>query len=233
MKKISFLGMLAAAALAMTSCQEEVKFSVVTFDDVTVPANSHWTPDEKDNAVNSFTVGNCTFESYKDVSDWGTYYYGFTVSSEQDTEFKDYNDAYKSACGGAKSGKQFAVWNASYSGGDAIKLAEAEVVPGMYVNNNIYAYNSMLNGDAYAKKFGADDWFKLTITGLYNGKEVENKVEFYLAKDGVIVKDWTFVDLSQLGAVNELHFALSSTDNSDYGMNTPAYFCIDNFGAKK
>ena len=58
-------------------------------------------------------------------------------------------------------------------------------------------------------------------------------VDFYLAKDGKILKDWTYCDLSSLGEVTKLTFALSSTDNGDYGMNTPAYFCIDELGAKK
>ena len=30
----------------------------------------------------------------------------------------------------------------------------------------------------------------------------------------------------------KIGFALSSTDNGAYGMNTPAYFCFDDFGAK-
>ena len=32
--------------------------------------------------------------------------------------------------------------------------------------------------------------------------------------------------------MSKLGFELSSTDNGDYGMNTPAYFCFDNFGAE-
>jgi len=32
--------------------------------------------------------------------------------------------------------------------------------------------------------------------------------------------------------VKKLGFALSSSDNGDWGMNTPAYFCFDNFGAE-
>ena len=47
-----------------------------------------------------------------------------------------------------------------------------------------------------------------------------------------IINDWRYVDLSGLGKVCKLGFALSSTDNGDWGMNTPAYFCFDNFGAE-
>ena len=51
-----------------------------------------------------------------------------------------------------------------------ITLDTAGVIDGLYVTNNNYAYYSMLNGDAFAKKFGGgssddEDWFLLTITG--------------------------------------------------------------------
>ena len=61
--------------------------------------------------------------------------------------------------------------------------------------------------------------------------------EYYLAdlrdaEKAYIINDWRYVDLSGLGKVAKLGFELSSTDNGDYGMNTPAYFCFDNFGAE-
>ncbi|HKK78414.1 MAG TPA: DUF4465 domain-containing protein, partial [Phaeodactylibacter sp.] len=43
-----------------------------------------------------------------------------------------------------------------------------------------------------------------------------------------IVEDWTYLELSSLGNADSLLFTLSSTDNGQFGMNTPAYFCIDN-----
>jgi len=43
------------------------------------------------------------------------------------------------------------------------------------------------------------------------------------------VKDWEWVDLSGLGLVDMIEFSLSSSDTGAYGMNTPAYFFIDNF----
>ena len=67
--------------------------------------------------------------------------------------------------------------------------------------------------------------------------EVNDASQFYLAdfRDGKseIVKDWQYCDLSALGQVSKVSFTLTSSDNGDYGMNTPAYFCLDQFGAKK
>ena len=95
----------------------------------------------------------------------------------------------------------------------------------------------MTGGDTFAKKFGKGDWFKLTITGYDANNNVTGTKEFYLADlrdetTAYIIKDWRYVDLSCLGKVAKIGFALSSTDNGDYGMNTPAYFCFDNFGAE-
>jgi hypothetical protein len=99
----------------------------------------------------------------------------------------------------------------------------------------------MKNGDVVAKKFGGvtgtdPDWFKLTITGSLNGNPSAQSVDLYLADfrspdttQHYIVKDWQWVDLSSLGNVNEVQFTLSSSDTGSFGMNTPAYFAIDNF----
>ena len=60
-------------------------------------------------------------------------------------------------------------------------------------------------------------------------------IDFYLAdyrfddnsKD-YIVNKWTTVDLTSLGKINKVTFRFSSTDNSAYGINTPAIVCLDN-----
>jgi len=43
------------------------------------------------------------------------------------------------------------------------------------------------------------------------------------------VNEWAYVDLTSLGSADSLQFFLSSTDVGIFGMNTPAYFCLDNF----
>jgi len=44
-----------------------------------------------------------------------------------------------------------------------------------------------------------------------------------------ILNEWIYVDLTVLGEVDSLQFSLTSSDTGAVGMNTPAYFCIDNF----
>ena len=96
----------------------------------------------------------------------------------------------------------------------------------------------MKYGDSYGKKFGGEngtdpDFLKLTAVGK-NGNTETGSVDFYLADyrsdyscDDYIVTDWSWMDLSSLGEVSSIEFSLSSSDNGDYGMNTPTYFCLD------
>ncbi|NBD37271.1 MAG: DUF4465 domain-containing protein, partial [Verrucomicrobia bacterium] len=115
------------------------------------------------------------------------------------------------------------------------------VVPDtMRVTNTTYAALSMRDGDAFAKQFGgADgsdpDYFRLTIEGLDGTATVTGAVEFYLADfrfaddaRDTIVETWEEVDLSALGSgVAELRFSLDSSDEGEFGMNTPSYFAMD------
>lgn len=183
----------------------------------------------------TFTSGNFEFtQEVADYGEYGVYYFGNVVSNKTDNTYKDDYDGDKSVKGGAHQGKNFLVWTGSYTGADGIKLKQAAKVPGMYVCNSVYAYASMTKGDAIAgAPFGDDDWFLLTITGALEGKAVNTSVQFYLAKGKNIVTDWTYVDLSKLGKIDEMHFALTGSRTGDFGLNTPAYFCIDNLGASK
>jgi hypothetical protein len=114
-------------------------------------------------------------------------------------------------------------------------------VKGFYITNSTYAYNSMRDGDMFAKKFGGvtgndSDWFKITIKGYHNDTLNKDSVDVFLAdfrnadntKDSIL-KYWKWVNLESIGAVDSLTFELNSSDVGGFGMNTPAYFCIDNF----
>lgn len=121
-----------------------------------------------------------------------------------------------------------------------IGLPTGSLIEGMYVTNTTYAALSMLTGDGFAKPFGGatgndPDWFKLTAFGTdANGQALSSFVEFYLADFrfddnslDYILADWAYMDLSSLAGARSLHFNLSSSDVGDYGMNTPAYFAVD------
>ena len=214
--------------------------AVATFEDIEIPAESHISVStEDDDERTEFQSGDFEFASGC-MSDWD-YWYWFGYANMTDNTFETLDDQWKNVVGGGYDGSaNYGVaFAAEFNGPCYVTVLgdEAVEVPGFYITNSAYAYNSLTGGDSFAKKFGLGDWFKLTITGYDANDEITGTKEYYLADlrdadKAYIINDWRYVDLSSLGKVKKLGFALSSTDNGDYGMNTPAYFCFDNFGAE-
>ncbi|TAJ14551.1 DUF4465 domain-containing protein [Marinilabiliaceae bacterium JC017] len=214
---------------------------VATFERLLLPNNAFW---KGADYSGSFVDGGFVFPNNYDPSVWS----GFGYSNCTDnTGTGIYGEFTASAGGGAENSKNYGV---SYVRGTFVRVAiedagEGVPVSGLYVTNNDYAVSSMESSDNFGKKFGGDsgddpDWFKLTIKGVDAQGHYTGDVDFYLAdfrfednsKD-YIVKSWEWVDLTALGNVVKLEFSLTSSDNDPtYGMNTPAYFCLDNLNAK-
>ena len=158
---------------------------------------------------------------------------GFAVSNIVNVDTAGYKNMYASFAGsGADKSKNYLVSTDNSS----IKLPASVQLISLAITNSTYAALSMKMGDAYAKKFtGKDkDFFKVVVKGFLKGV-VKDSLEIYLANfqfidstQNYIQKDWNTVDLSQFIAVDSLNFKLKSSDNGVYGMNTPAYFTIDN-----
>ena len=214
--------------------------AVATFEDIEIPADGHMSVStEEDDERTEFVSGDFEFATGC-MSDWD-YWYFFGYANRTKTAFETLDDQWNNVVGGGYDGSaNYGVaFAAAFNGPCEVTVLNHEggsVVPGFYITNSSYAYNSLTGGDAYAKKFGLGDWFKLTITGYDADDKVTGTKEYYLADlrdadKAYIINDWRYVDLSGLGKVAKLGFELSSTDNGDWGMNTPAYFCFDNFGA--
>ncbi len=210
------------------------------FENQSLPADSF------ENGVNlttgGFTSGNAFFVNNYDTS-FGGIWSGFALSTMTDSVTEGYLNQYSVSSGsGYNSSAHYVVANAY--GDVKIRLtgtSQGRMVNGFYINNSTFTYFSMLNGDGFAKKFGGTngtdpDFFRVRIGAWYNGAAKTDTVTFYLADfrsatsgDDYIVKRWTWVDLAQLGNVDSLFFLLESSDVGQSGMNTPAYFCVDNF----
>ncbi|MBR3480861.1 MAG: DUF4465 domain-containing protein [Prevotella sp.] len=235
MKKIFYF----AALLAMPAMAQQ-PLTVADFENLEVPADGHISVStEADDERTEFVSGGYEF-AHGCMSDWD-YWYFFGYANRTETKYETLDDQWNNVVGGGYNGSaNYGVaYAAAFNGPCYVTPLSDEpvVVPGFYITNSSYAYNSLTGGDPYAKKFGKGDWFKLTITGYDADDEPTGTKEFYLAdlrdaSKAYIINDWRYVDLSVLGAVKKLSFELSSTDNGDWGMNTPAYFCLDNFGAE-
>lgn len=98
------------------------------------------------------------------------------------------------------------------------------------ITNSTWGYYAMKNGTPYSAAFGPDDWCKVIFIGVA-GEAETGRVEFYLAKDGQILDEWATVSLTALGEVNAVYMQMESSQSGQWGMNNPAYFCIDNLKA--
>ncbi len=109
------------------------------------------------------------------------------------------------------------------------------IIHSLFVTNSSYTALSMLYGDLFCKVFSYQDqdWLKLTFTGYGKDGQVSGTVDCYLADfrspsgEGILTT-WKKVDLSSLGMIHKLTFSMESSDTGPWGMNTPAYFCLDN-----
>ena len=231
-KSFFFVAALAFTFAACNNNEPQYDANVATFENIELAKDTVLHLSETGEIVS----GNFKLQQEVSVSNWGTYYFGSIVSNKTGKTYDYYADSDKSASGGAHSGKNFVVWTASYDGFDRIFLKEAAVVPGFYVNNTAWVVDAILNGDGMSDDggapFGADDYFTLTINAYLNGVAVNNEVKVDLAKGKSYIKDWTYVSLKSLGEVDVLTFTLTSSKKNGYGMTTPAYFCIDDLGAK-
>ena len=206
-----------------------------TFEDLSLPPQSHWNGSD---GSGGFTSGGAHLSNSYNAA-WDSWD-GFSYSNVTDTATQGTVAQYNAIAGGGQGGSAiYAVAYVGWVSPPVITLETPSMVGGLYVTNTCHAYYSMLNGDAFAKKFGGQsgndrDWLVLTITGKNANGTATGKINFYLAdyrstdnSNDYIVKTWEYVDLTPLGEVKSLEFALSSSDVGDWGMNTPASFAID------
>ncbi len=220
MKKYILVSLYLATSLVAGSASA----SVATFDDLSLAVNSHYAPQ----AATTFTSGAASFTH--NFTNWGggCCWSGFTYSSMTDTTTAGYTNQYSDITGGGVNGSaNYAIANPGLSS-SRVDFSTPTNVEGAYFTNTTYAYLSMLNGDSFARKFGLGDYFTLKVTGLDAGNQVTGSVNISLARDANLVHEWIWNDLSPLGTVKALAFSLTSSDTGAYGMNTPAYFAMDN-----
>jgi hypothetical protein len=205
--------------------------TVSTFESLNLPANSYWNGDDSTH-MGGFADGNAFFSNEYDF-DFMYWSGGFAVSNKADTSTADttsgYSRLYNAVTpGGAEQSASYAiVQNGSY-----LKLtgnAAGKQPAGLYITNSNYAYLSMKWGDAFGRQFTDSDFFILNIVGFSNGAESDTSLAYYLADGMDLVNTWQWIDLTSLGDVDSIGFFLESSDTGQFGMNTPGFFCIDNF----
>lgn len=236
-------GLMLAVALAAGGARRAVAAAlprqIVTGAELEYSAGDYWNGAD---GATGFTSRNAVFGHAYNAT-WGSWA-GFVYSRVADTNTAGQANEYAvwTPGTGAGAGGAYLVAydDGAWGNSDEIALPAPSAVHRVWVNNTTYTALSMRNGDAFGKKFGGaggddPDWFLLTISGYDTNGTSLGSAEVYLADyrfadpaQDYIVGAWTPVDLSALGpAVKTLRFALSSSDTGAWGMNTPAYFALD------
>lgn len=220
-----------------------IKAQTADFENLTLTPESFWDGSDLSGTHNNgefyseFTSSNCTLPNVFDTT-WGAPGYwlgGFAYSNITDTTTSGAGNKYSAKAGSGYNGSNNYVIAQNNS---SINTNGAQQIINFKISNSTYTYNSMRDGDAFAKKFGGPsgndpDWFKVTIKAFFQGN-FKDSTDFYLAdfrftdnSQDYIVNDWRTTSVITMSTFDSVYFELNSSDVGAWGMNTPSFFCMD------
>lgn len=234
-----------ALALALGALTAPAWALEVDFEDVgsNLPIDGNFYYNGADGAGGFTSRGASFSNTFTDFGGGFTGWEGWAYSQTTDTTTPGFGNQYSAFTGSGVGGS--ATYGVGFPGGSGaggittVTLGSEQPLDGAYFTNTTYAALSMLDGDAFAKQFGGasgddPDWLLLTISGYDAANAPTGSVGVYLADyrfaDNAldyILDQWLWVDLTGLGEVKSLDFALSGSDVGEFGLNTPAYFALD------
>lgn len=223
--------------LVMLAAAASGRGAVVTFQDLTVPSSGYFNGDPGnlvpgDEVSQPWLSGGAGFSNTFGIdADYSfPYWSGFAYSNVVNTTTNAFGNQYAAYPG---SGYLSATYAIAYSAAAAVSLPSPATVSGFRIANTTYAYLTMRDGDGYgfSRPLTTGDWFRVTATGSLAGTST-GSAAFYLAdlRGGSppgLVAGWEWFDLSPLGTVDRVAFAFSGSDVGSFGLNTPAYFALD------
>ena len=214
--------------------------TTLTFEDANLEVNQYLNGGDLPLDDNFFYFEDVSFQSNYDTA-FQYWTSGWAVSTVQDSTTNGFSNLYGAyPFAGADGSLTFMV--GQYSAVIEFPDSLGTTVNSVDITNASFPLLVMRDGDpsGFSKQFGgADgndpDFFVLDIEGRdINGDSI-GVVSFYLADyrfdDNAldyIINEWTSVDLSSLGTVKSLEFSLRSSDENQWGILTPAFYCIDN-----
>jgi len=227
----------------------EALASTVTFETLTTPSSipavgffngNDGTLVAGQSVSTPIVAGSALFSNTYGVDNYGgvdyPYWYGFALSRVVNSSENSFTNQYAAypwtGSGGAGYGSStnYAI---AYGDSAVLTLPSAETVAGFQIANTTYSYLTMRDGDAYGFSFplASGGWFRVTASGSLAGSAT-GSAEFYLAdlrtgSSPGLLANWAWFDLSGLGTVDSVSFAFTGSDSGAYGLNTPAYFAMD------
>lgn len=143
---------------------------------------------------------------------------------------------------GHNGSRNFAVQN-GYVDGDSYKDklpalsfmdGTERVIDHLYITNTSYTASVLRYGNAYAAAATAGSWFKVIAIGYDAAGTETGRLEFKLCDGTNILSDWTRWDLADLGEVAKVEFNINGSADlrGEWGLNTPAYFAMDDIAVR-
>jgi hypothetical protein len=202
-------------------------------------------------AAGGFLVSHMFFPNSFNQS-WGSWS-GWSVSSMYDTMTAGYTNQYSSlkrpmssipvsgwdfeSIHFVSSGQTNSIRSPYFNDADEgiFGLVRLPAPVRFYITNTTYAALDMKEGSSFSKKFGGEsgndsDYFRLLVKSVSSSNQILNTDTIYLAdfrfddsKQDYVLKDW---EMAEIVSCDRVDFELQSTDVGQYGMNTPAYFCL-------
>jgi hypothetical protein len=215
------------------------------FENLNLSPESYWDGSDQLGQHNNglfnstFNSGDFAFSNTYDTTYGAIYGYwskGWAYSNITDTVTSGYVNLFSAkASGGAFNTANYAIGKNN----STVVFNQPQGFTAM-ITNSTYAANIMRDGDVnmIAKKFtNADqDYFKVTVFGYSSGNIIDSTT-FLLADfthvdstNDYIVNDWQYIGMPN-NFFDSVQFKLASSDvDPVFGMNTPAFFCLDNLG---
>lgn len=222
--------------IACLSASTLAQGEVVTFQDLAIPQAGYFNGDPGNLAPGGevsqpWLSGGAAFSNtYGIDADFSfPYWSGFAASNVADSTTAGFTNQYAAYPGGGYQSSTYAV---AYADSATVTLPTAATVAGFRIANTTYAYLAMRDGDQFSPALPAAGWFRVTATGRRAGT-LTGSAHYYLAdrRGGTspgIVAGWEWFDLSGIGTVDTISFTFSGSDVGQFGLNTPAYFAMDN-----
>lgn len=236
-----FTFFIAAMLMGVLTCVSFAQ-NTANFENLSLEPESYWNGSDNSGEFNSggwifYNTYNSTYGSWN----------GWAYSNTTDTETYSWENQYSSA--GIPSYPIEGNYGVAYIIGDwendyspvpvVIKTEndEAVSVAGMWICLSAYTNMYMDDEQAYGGNYANNQhYLKLIVRGYSPDAFTWNILEVYLADYRFQNSDynfkfdnWQYINIENLGEVSELQFIMESSDTGEYGLNTPAYFCIDNF----
>lgn len=239
MKKIYFLALSALIATTVSAQQITETFESFNLNGSQFINNSQ--PEQ-------WFIGN-QMKFSNDYNSEFLYWTGFAISKVQDITTPGYDNMYASFTNGGENSTNYGVF---YSTGK-IEFNSSVTLKEFSITNTTYAALSMRDGDQYAKKFGSvnnsagvpdgtdgKDFLYVRVKFYDETNQALNyEKDIYLADfrfdnnaEDYILDTWKKIEFNEPQLENKLissiEFSINSSDIGEFGMNTPAYFAIDN-----